>query len=78
MNADPVIPTAATALGSVSDDGRNRGRPGSGRGIARALVRLALAGVATLGFLAFVVGAWVFRPIPASMLSRDSVYDVIV
>jgi membrane peptidoglycan carboxypeptidase len=78
MKAEPVIPSAATALGSVSDDGRNRGRPGSGRGIARALVRLTLAGVATLGFLAFVVGAWVFRPIPASMLSRDSVYDVIV
>ena len=68
MNAEP----------GISSEARNRGRRGRGRGIARALFRLTLAGVAALGFVAAVIGAWIYRPIPPAMLSRDSVYDVIV
>src|SRR5687767_4132836 len=68
MGTDAVIPNAV----------RNRSRPGGESRLGRVLVRLTLAGVAALGFIAAIVGAWVFRPIPASMLSRDSVYDVIV
>ena len=68
MDAETVVPK----------DVRAPSRSGRGSGLGRALVRVMLAGLAALGFLAFIIGAWVFRPIPPAMLSRDSVFDVIV